>query len=399
MSEDGGFATRSLHSAEPERRLGQGVAVSPEFSTSFYAHPDGAGFSAETMAEDAPHFYTRWSNPTIDLLERRLANLEGAEAAVCFGSGMGAISALFIGRLRAGDHLLIADVCYAGAAELAQNVLTRFGVEVSTVDASDLGKLQGSLRPNTRLVHLETPANPILKLVDIAGAAKVVHAAGAELSVDATIATPLGQQSLALGADYVVHSLTKYLCGHGDALGGAVMGRKAPLAALRRECLSHLGAVMAPFNAWAILRGLETLAPRMAMHQENARRLHHYLSSHPLVDKVNWPGAPDHPQADLARRQMRNLSGLLSFSVKRDSLEVARRLAERLKVISYAVSLGKTKSLLFYIPTEDLLTSSFHLDAQGQAAYRAAAGEGVFRFSVGLEDPEDLIADLAQALG
>jgi cystathionine beta-lyase/cystathionine gamma-synthase len=398
MRNSGEFSTRALHAAEPARRVGEPTAPAPVLSTSYFAHPDSAGFSAEDMSADAPHFYTRWSNPTVEVLERRLADLEGGEAAVAFASGMGAISALFFGRLKAGDHLLIADVCYAGAAELAWNVLTRFGVEVSVVDASDPDRIKAALRPNTRLVHLESPANPVLKLVDIAAAAQIVHAAGAELSVDATIATPVGQRTLALGADFVVHSLTKYICGHGDALGGILIGRAEPLADIRRNCLSHIGAAMAPFNAWLILRGLETLAPRMALHESNARKVAECLAGHPKVGRVNWPGLDAHPQAALARAQMRNFSGLLSFTLVEDSGAAARRFAEQLRVVTYAVSLGKSKSLLFYIPTDDLLRSSFRLDPQGEAAYRALAGEGVFRLSVGLEDAGDIIADLEQAL-
>ena len=221
---------------------------------------------------------------------------------------------------------------------------------------------------------------------------------GAELSVDATLATPLGLRPLALGADYVVHSLTKYICGHGDALGGAVIGKADDIARLRRGALIHFGGALSPFSAFLILRGLETLDARMRVHETNARKLSSWLEAHPKVSRVLWPGLASHPQHAVAARQMTNFSGLVSFSLKEGSPAAAARLAEELKVISYAVSLGKTKSLIFYIPSDDIVRSSFHLKGKAAEDYRAVAGEGVFRFSVGIEAADDLIADLDAAL-
>ena len=365
-------------------------------STTYFTHPDAVGFSASDLKADAPHFYTRWSNPTLELLEQRLALLEGGEAALSFGSGMAAISGLFAGLLKAGDHLVLSDVCYAGVAEYAGHALPRQGVEVSFADSSNPEAVAAALRPNTRLVHIETPANPILKLTDIAAIAAIAHAGGAELSVDSTIATPVGTNPRALGADYVCHSLTKYLCGHGDALGGVVIGRAEPIARLRKDVLIHHGAVLSPFSAYLILRGIETLGLRMEKHQANARALAEWLERHPKVRRVLWPGLASHEQAALARRQMRNFSGLLSFSVNSDSAGMARQLAERLELVSYAVSLGKTKSLCFYIPTEDILRSSFRL--ADDRSYRDWTGEGAFRISVGVEDADAIIADFQRAL-
>ncbi|MDP1731805.1 MAG: aminotransferase class I/II-fold pyridoxal phosphate-dependent enzyme [Devosia sp.] len=393
-----GDATIAIHGGEGRRVLGQPVAAPIVTATSFFTHPDAAGFSASDLKANAPHFYTRWSNPTLALLEGRLAALEGGEAAVSFASGMAAIAALFLGRLGTGDHLLLSDVCYAGVAEFAHHTLPKLGIEVSAVDTSSPHAVSAAMRTNTRLVHIETPANPILKLTDMAAIAQVAHAGGAELSVDSTIATPIGTKPLAFGADYVCHSLTKYLCGHGDALGGAIIGKAELLAELRKEQLIHMGGALAPFSAYLIFRGMETLAPRMALHEANARKLEAFLATHPKVRKVLWPGSARHPQYELAQRQMRNFSGLLSFSVRADGQGMARQLAERLKLISYAVSLGSTKSLCFFIPTDDILKSSFRLDGTAEAKYREWAGDGVFRLSAGLEDAEDLLADLEQAL-
>jgi len=392
-------ATLTLHAGADQRDVGGPASSPPVMATSFFTHPDAVGFSANDLGEAAPHFYTRWSNPTLELLETRLAALEGGEAALSFTSGMAAISALLLDRLGSGDHLVLSSVCYAGVAELAHDILPKHGIAVTAVDTSDLDAVAAAMRPNTKLVHIETPANPILRLTDIAAVAEIAHAGGAEFSVDATIATPLGTKPLALGADYVVHSLTKYICGHGDALGGAVIGHRERIATLRKGSLIHFGGSLSPFAGWLILRGMETLAPRMAMHEANARRVEAFLADHPKVRSVFWPGSVRHPQHDLAVRQMRNFSGLLAFSAKEDGGSLARRLAERLQVVSYAVSLGKTKSLLVYIPTDDILRSSFHLEGEAARSYRDWAADGVFRFSVGLEDPEDIIADLEQALG
>ncbi|HQZ13189.1 MAG TPA: PLP-dependent aspartate aminotransferase family protein [Devosia sp.] len=394
-----GEATLAIHGGEGERVLGAAMAKPPVLSTSYYTHPDAAGFSATDLKAGAAHFYSRWSNPTLDVLEQRLALLEGGEAAVSFASGMAAIVTLLHDRLKLGDHLVLSNVCYAGVSEYAHHVLSQNGIGVTAVDTTDPDKVAAAMRPNTKLVHIETPANPILRITDIAAIARVAHAGGAELSVDSTIATPIATRPIELGADYVCHSLTKYFCGHGDALGGAVIGRADRMAGLRKNGLIHMGGALSPFSAYLILRGMETLVLRMERHEANARALAEFLVGHPKVRGVNWPGLATHPGHDIARAQMRNFSGLLSFSVKGNGLAMARQLAERMKVASYAVSLGSAKTLCFYIPTDDILRSSFVLTGPDESKYREAAGEGVFRISVGLEDAADIVADFAQGLG
>jgi cystathionine gamma-synthase len=393
--------TLALHAGRHSTDLGDPVSPPIVTASSFHAHPDAVGFSAQDMNDDTPHFYTRWGNPTVGLLEERLAALEGGAGAVAFASGMGAISGLFFSQLRAGDHLVMSDVCYAGAAELGREILPQYGIEVSSVDTSDVANVARALRPGkTRLVHIETPANPILQVSDIAAIADSAHQVDARVSVDSTIATPVGTNPIALGADFVIHSLTKYVCGHGDALGGAIVVKeKALIQKMRQDALIHHGAVISPFAAWLMLRGLETLPLRMEVHESNARRLAEYLQRHSLVGRVNWPGLAQHPQAALAARQMRNFSGVLSFTVKSDPLAVARRIAERIRVFSYAVSLGKSKSLIFYIPTDDIVRTSFNMSIEQEERYSEFAGVGVLRVSAGLEHVDDLLADLEQALG
>jgi cystathionine beta-lyase/cystathionine gamma-synthase len=357
----------------------------------------GGSFSGLCSAADSPFVYTRWANPTVRQLEEKLACLEGGQAAVAFASGMAAAAGLLLHVLRAGEHLVVSDVTYAGVAELVRDMLPRLGIQVTPADLSDPDELRRALRGNTRLVWAETPANPILRLTDLRAVADAAHQAGAELAVDSTFATPIATRPLELGADFVVHSLTKYIGGHGDALGGVVVGPAERLARLRQDTGIHGGGTLSPFNAWLILRGAATLPVRMAAHAHNALCVARFLETHPRVRRVLYPGLGSHPQAELARRQMANFSGMLAFQAERGA-ELPQQLAERLEVFHYAVSLGHHRSLIFYLATDDLQEHSYRLDAEHLARYRAFAGDGLFRVSVGLEDAEDLCADLDQAL-
>jgi methionine-gamma-lyase len=392
-----GLQTIAVHAGEGPDPTTRASAPNLVMSTTFLIDPDIA-FSAEELEPDAPFVYTRWGNPTVRQLEEKLAALEGAEAAVGFASGMAAISALLTHVVQSGDHLIMSDVAYAGASELVSGIVTRCGVEVSRVDLSDLKALKASFRPSTRLVYAETPANPILRLTDVAAVAEVVHEAGARFAVDSTFATPVALRPVELGADYVLHSLTKYIGGHGDAVGGALLGNAEDLAAIRRGPGIHVGGALSPFNAWLIMLGVATLPLRMRAHAEGALAVASFLERHPRVTRVLYPGLPSHPQYELACRQMDNASGMVSFQTE-DGPETARRLARELQTVHYAVSLGHHRSLVVYLRTADLIRTSFRMSARQEAAYRAYAGDGLFRLSVGLEDSADIIADLEQALG
>lgn len=348
-------------------------------------------------AEDVDHVYSRWSNPTLRALEQRLAALEGSESAVVFASGMAAVSALFLTFLSAGDHIVASDVCYAGTQELLGLHLPRFGIQVSLVDTSDLAQVSAALQANTRLVFVETPANPTLRLADLSALAKLAHGAGALLAVDSTYATPLLQQPLQLGADFVLHSLTKYIAGHCDALGGAVLGSRQACLRLRREMLVHLGGAMSPFNAWQILRGLETLAPRLQQHCQSAGQIAEFLHAHPQVARVYYPGLPDHPQHALAARQMSGYGGMIAFTLK-GGLAKAIAFAEKIRVITYATSLGHPQSLVFYYPYDLYVAPAAYLGVEQKRRIHDWMGEGLVRLSVGLEDVNDLIADLDAGL-
>ncbi len=390
-----GMKTAAVHAGHPPNPVTGASAPDLVMSTTFLIDSDVA-FSADEITDETPFVYSRWGNPTVRQLEEKLAVLESAEDCVCFASGMAAITALFLHCLKAGDHVLMSDVTYAAASELANDRWPQLGIEVTRVDASEVENVRAALRPNTRLVYLESPANPLLRLTDVAAVTAVAHEAGALVAVDSTFATPVGFRPAELGADFVIQSLTKYICGHGDAIGGSIAGAEDELVKLRGLAI-HVGGVLSPFNAWLILRGAATLPIRMAAHEEGALTVAEHLEQHPKVTRVIYPGLPSHPQFELAKRQLENFSGMLTFQVA-DGPAAAKLLAERLQVVHYAVSLGHHRSLVCYLSTADLMRSSFHLTPEQETGYRAYAGEGVFRFSVGLEDPADIIADLDQAL-
>jgi methionine-gamma-lyase len=365
-------------------------------STTFRVDQE-VSFSANKQPEDAPYVYTRWANPTTDQLEDKLAALENAEACVAFASGMAATTGVLLGLLSGGDHVVMCDTNYPGTAELARKTLPRFGIEVTPVDISEPANVAEVMRRETRIIWLETPSNPLLKIADIAAVAEIAKTSGALLVVDSTFATPIATRPIELGADLVVHSLTKYLGGHGDAMGGAVCGSADILAPLRTEALSHFGGAISPFNAWLIMRGIATLPIRMREHEANATIVAEFLESHPRVEAVIYPGLSSHPQHAIAKRQMDNFSGIVAFRVA-NGREVASRMMSQFEVIHYAVSLGHHRSLMYLLRTDDVAETSFGLQGKALQQYRATAGDGLFRFSVGLEDPEDLLADLERVL-
>jgi cystathionine beta-lyase/cystathionine gamma-synthase len=395
-----GERTRAVHAGEtPDPHSG---ASSPNLvMSSTFVTDSPVGFSAHEMTDETPYVYTRWANPTTKQLEDKISALEGAEATACFASGMAAAAAVLFTELSAGDRFVVSEFSYPGIAELARDTLPRFGVEVVPADLSDPAAAEAAIAPGTKLVFVDTPCNPILRLTDIRAVADIAHAAGARVLVDNTFATPMATTPLALGADYVMHSLTKYIGGHGDALGGSVSGASAPIRALVAEAAIHHGGSISPFNAWLIARGAATLPLRMRAHAETAAAVAAFLDDHPMVERVLYPGLHDHPQRDLVARQMRSPGAMIAFRLSgglEANTRAAERLAQRLKIIHYAVSLGHHRTLICWMPSEAMLDSSFRVDDAGRARYREWAGDGIFRLSVGLEDAADLTADLEQAL-
>ena len=394
-----GLSTTAVHAGEGPDPATGASAPNIVMSSTFVAD-EVAGFSAHDLTDDSPYIYGRWANPSVRSLEDKIAALEGTEACLCLASGMAAVSAIFLTVLSAGDHVIVSDVSYAGVAELARDTLPRLGIAVSLVDMTDLDAVAGAVRPNTRLIHTETPANPIMRLTDLAAISRIARDVNAKHSCDATFASPIGQRSAELGVDYVMHSITKYIGGHGDAIGGAVCGRAEDIKALTVEAAIHHGGILSPFNAWLIARGTSTLPLRMRAHQEGAMAVAAWLEGHPKVTRVLYPGLASHPQHELAARQMNNFSAMMAFQVgdAKTGDALAARMAKELQVIHHAVSLGHHRSLIWWLPTDGMMETSFRLSGKQLASYRDYAGDGIFRLSVGLEDAEDLIADLERVL-
>jgi len=389
--------TAAIHAAEgPDPVTG---AYSPNLvmTTNFACAWEELDFGAPTIGWDAPLLYSRWGNPTVRQLEHKLAELERAEEVVAFPSGMAAISSLLLHSLGAGDHLVVSDVCYPGTLALARRTLPRLGIDVTPTDLSDADEVRAVLRPSTRLILAETPANPILRLTDLRELAAIAHNAGALLAVDGTFAPCTITRALELGADFVVHSLTKFYAGHGDVIAGAVAGDAERMRALREEAVGRFGEALSPFNAWLVLRGIATLAPRMKLHVDNAMQIAGWLEDHPLVERVLYPGLASHPQRHLAERQMAQPGSMLAVRIAGGEA-AARRVAERLRVFHYAVSLGHHRSLALFLPTDAMQRGTLNLDTEHLRRYREYAGDGIFRLSIGLEDPDDLREDLDQAL-
>jgi methionine-gamma-lyase len=391
------FDTRAVHAGqEPDPVTGS--VTPPIHMTTTFKLPEAVPelMDALFLRGDRPaHVYTRWSNPSLRTLEEKMAALEGAEAGIAFASGMAAVSGVLLTFLGAGDHVVASEVCYAATVEFLGQHAGRYGIDVSLVDSGDAEAVGRALRPETKLVYVETPANPILRLTDIAAVSDLAHGAGARLAVDSTWATPVLQRPLSLGADLVLHSMTKYLGGHGDALGGMVLGGREAIDEIRRGMLIHLGGAMSPFNAWLINRGLATLSLRMRKHQESALAVARFLERHPKVGRVIYPGLESHPQHGLAGRQMSGSGGMV---VAQMDMETAANALRRVRVFTYATSLGDYQSLLFYYPTEFYVDDADYLRTDQKRAIREWMGDGILRLSIGLEDPEDLIADLDQAL-
>ncbi len=399
MNEFEAFETLAIHAGEAADPETGALRQPLHMSTTFKLPGFGVKLFDALMMDSArpPYAYTRWCNPTLRALEDKLMALESAEACVVTASGMAAVSALVFTLLSAGDHLIASEVCYAGSVELFGEHLPRFGIEVSLVDTSDLEQVRAALKPNTKLIYVETPANPVLRISDIAALSEMVRDATIPLAVDSTWASPALQQPLSLGADYVIHSLTKFINGHGDALGGAVLSSERNIQKIRKDMLVHLGGALSPFNAWLISRGLVTLPLRIQQQSANAKQVAQFLESHPKVSRVFYPGLVSHPHHELAKRQMSDFGGMLTFQLK-GGLGAAIDLAEKIKLFQYATSLGHAHSLLFYYPTDIYIDAASYLNTEQKTRIREWTGDGIVRASLGLENADDLIADLDQAL-
>lgn len=388
--ENATFATRAVH-AEGEPCPLTGATVPPVYYATSYAFENVKDGAQKCQSTEYGHCYTRVSNPTVANFEAKIAALENGEAAVAFGSGVAAISGIMLHLLKAGDHAIVDTTSYSATHYLFETLLRKFGIETSFVNTSHLENIRQAIRPETRIIHVESPANPTLKLVDLKGVADIANAAQITTVIDSTFATPYIQRPLEMGIDIVVHSCTKYICGHGDGLGGVAVGTKEMMSALRDDALKNLGGILAPALAYNFMRGLKTLDVRMKVHCQNAMKVARFLESHPKIARVYYPGLASHPQHELATRQMKDFGGIVCCELC-GGLEAGITLMESVKLCVLAVSLGHLETLVehpasmthWYVPREERL--------------KGGITDGLVRISIGLEDADDIIADLKQAL-
>jgi len=385
-----GINTIAIHAGEtPDPATG--ALVPPIHLATTYHLGTAENGAAIFAGEKDAYVYSRWSNPTVATLEKRVVALEHAEAALATGCGMAAISTAVLNVVSGGDHIVSARAIYPSTMHLFNTQLQPLGIETTFVDATEPENVASAIRPSTKLVYLETPGNPTLALCDLEAIGRIARAAGLVTICDNTFATPVNQLPLDLGIDVVVHSATKYFCGHGDAVGGLIAGGKRFIERAATEPMRYFGGIMSPFPAYLILRGTQTLPLRMERHNANARQIAEFLEAHPKVASVSYPGLPSHPQHALARKQMRGFGGMVCFDLK-GGVEAGMRLMNAVKVCSLAVSLGDARSLITHP------ASTTHSVVSREARLAQGVTDGLVRLSVGLEDIEDLIADLDAGL-
>lgn len=374
------FDTKAIHAGQDPDPSTGAVSV-PIYQTSTYVQ--------DALGEHKGYEYARTKNPTRSALEANLASLESGTHGVAFASGMAAITTLAM-ALRGGDHVVVSNNTYGGTFRLFDKVMRKFGLEFTYVDTSDLEATRIAVRPATRMIFIETPTNPVMTITDIAATAEIARESGILLAVDNTFMSPYFQRPLELGADVVVHSTTKYLNGHSDGVGGAVVVKDADLADRLYFLQNAAGAILGPLDAWLVLRGIKTLGVRMRQHDANGQRIASFLSEHPKVEKVYYPGLGSHPQHDLARRQMSGFGGMIAFET--GSLESARTVLNSVRLCALAESLGGVESLICHP------ASMTHASVPDAERARLGITDGLVRISVGIEDSDDIVADLDHAL-
>jgi cystathionine beta-lyase/cystathionine gamma-synthase len=375
-----GFATDAIHAGQ-EPDPATGAIIVPIYQTSTFVQQE--------LGKHKGYEYARTGNPTRAALEKNLACLEGGHFAFAFASGMAAINAL-MSLLKSGDHVVAGHNLYGGTFRLFDKVLKDFGLEFSYANTCRPEEVRKAFKPSTRLLFIETPTNPVMEITDISATARLAHERGVLLAVDNTFMSPYFQRPLALGADLVVHSTTKYLNGHSDGVGGAVILNDPALAERLKFLQNAAGAILGPFDSWLVLRGVKTLAVRMRQHNENGLAIAKYLAGHAKIQKVHYPGLPSHPQHELARRQMSGFGGMLSFET--GSLENAKTVLKSVRLCSLAESLGGVETLISHP------ASMTHASVPPEERARIGITDGLVRISAGIEDVDDLIADLDQAL-
>ena len=391
MKKEKKFGTQCVHAGEAPDPL-FGAHTTPIYQTSTFVFDNAEQGAVRFAGEEEGYTYTRVgpNTPTHAVLVKKIATLEGGETGQTFSSGMAAITAIALSQLKSGDHLLSANVVYGGTYGLFSSILTRFGIEVSFIDMSDLETVKKNLRQNTKVIFLETPANPTMIVSDIEEICKMARDIGALSIVDNTFATPRFQRPLQLGADVVVHSCTKYIGGHADLIGGVVVGKKEFIKSMA-SVVNYTRGTMGPHEAWLCIRGLKTLHLRMEKHASNAMKVAEFLEAHPKIEWVRYPGLPSHPQYEIAKKQMSGFSGMISFGIK-GGIEAGQKLMNSVELCSLAVSLGAVDTLIQHP------ASMTHANIPIEVRTKTGITDDLVRISVGIEEAEDIIADLDQAL-
>lgn len=375
-----GFATKAIHAGqEPDPTTG--AVITPIYQTSTYAQ--------EGLGKHKGYEYARTQNPTRTAVEQNLAALEGAKFGYAFASGMAAIDTT-LRLVKAGDHVIVSDNTYGGTFRLFSRVLSDYGVEFTYVDTTEPHNVETAIKPNTKMVFLETPTNPVMSVTDLKAVADLAHAAGAIVVCDNTFLSPALQRPIEHGVDIVLHSTTKYLNGHSDSIGGVVVTNDEQIAEKLAFLQNSVGSILSPFDSWLVLRGTKTLALRMKAHDENGRAVAAFLAEHPKVEKVYYPGLTSHPQHELAKRQQDGFGGMISFDV--GSLDNAKKVLESVRLCTLAESLGGVETLISHPATMT------HASVPLEKRNKLGITDGLVRVSVGVEDVEDIIADLDQAL-
>ncbi len=365
--------------------------VPPICQTSTFSFANAEEGAALFAGEEQGYIYSRMGNPTVEALENCIAALEGGYRALACGSGMAAIHTTLISLLEAGDHLISSDAVYGPTCTLIDTVLPRCGIESTSVDTSDFSAIEQAFQPNTKVVYIETPGNPTLVIADLEAVCRLAHERGALVVVDNTFMSPILQQPFRWGVDVVVHSLTKFLNGHADVVGGAIVVKDEARYTAFRKILNHLGGVLPPFESFLVHRGIKTLALRMKQHSANAQKVAEFLEGHPAVEWVRYPGLKSHPQYEVAQKQMSGPGGMISFGLK-GGIEAGRKMMNAVKLCTLAVSLGGVETLIQHP------ASMTHASMGPEARRRAHITDGLVRISTGIENADEIIADLEQAL-
>lgn len=385
-----GYDTKIVHAGNKLDPV-TGALSTPIYQTSTFVFDSAEQGAARFAGEEKGFIYTRLGNPTQEQLEDKIAVLEGGEAALAVASGIAAIASPIWTLCNTGDHIVSSDTIYGCTFALLSEQAKKFGIEVTFVNAKNPENIRKAMKSNTKLVYIETPANPTLDIIDIEATAKIAHENGAVLMVDNTFMSPYGQRPIELGADIVIHSATKYINGHGDVIAGLVIGKKEFIDQVRFVGVKDItGGCISPFNAWLIIRGVKTLGVRMDRHCQNAMKVAKFLEKHPMVEKVVYPGLESHPQHELAKKQMKIFGAMISFEVK-GGVDAGRQLMNNVELCSLAVSLGDTETLIEHP------ASMTHSPVPREERLKAGITDGLVRLSVGLENPEDIMADLDQA--